>query len=108
MNHKDLETGSFKDLTEQNTHVLLDVRTPEEFFEGHIKGAANINFYKSDFEKKLDALDKKKKYLVYCRSGNRNRQAMFLMRDLGFEEVFNLEKGILSWNEHGFNITKQS
>ena len=106
MNHKDVDTASFKNLFEEDSYVILDVRTPEEFHAGHLKGASNIDFYDSSFESNLDELDKRKKYLVYCRSGNRSRQAMFLMRDLGFEEVYNLENGIISWNDHGFLTEK--
>ncbi len=106
MNHKDVDTQSFKDLFEADAYVLLDVRTPEEYSNGHLKDATNIDFYKETFEDEIDVLDKRKKYLVYCRSGNRSRQAMFLMRDLGFEEVYNLTNGIISWHEHGFHIDK--
>ncbi|MEO8210863.1 MAG: rhodanese-like domain-containing protein [bacterium] len=106
MNHKDVDTPSFKDLFEKDSHVLLDVRTPEEYSEGHLHNSTNINFYKETFEDEIDEMDKRKKYLVYCRSGNRSRQTMFLMRDLGFEEVYNLADGIISWHEHGFEIIK--
>lgn len=106
MNHKDLDTKAFKELIDAEEHFLLDVRTPAEFKAGHLKNASNIDFYHEEFTDKIDLLDKRKKYLVYCRSGNRSRQTMFLMRDLGFEEVFNLDKGIISWNDHGFNIEK--
>lgn len=104
MTHQDVETSSFKNLFEENSFVLLDVRTPEEFDSGHLKGATNINFYNETFQSDIDEFDKRKKYLVYCRSGGRSRQAMFLMRDLGFEEVYNLSGGIISWNEHGYSV----
>jgi len=106
MNHKDIDAASFKEYFEEDTFVLLDVRTDDEFKEGHLKGAKKIDFYNESFEEIIDELDKRKKYLVYCRSGNRSRQAMFLMRDLGFEEVYNLEGGIISWNKRGFNTEK--
>ncbi len=106
MNHKDVDTNSFKNLFEEDSYIIIDVRTAEEYSSGHIKGAANIDFYDQVFEDKIDEFDKRKKYLVYCRSGNRSRQAMFLMRDLGFEEVYNLENGIISWNEHGYQTEK--
>lgn len=104
MNHKDIDTQSFKELFEQDSYVLLDVRTPEEFRAGHIRGAKNVDFYEETFEMDIDTLDKRQKYLVYCRSGNRSKQAMFLMRDLGFEEVYNLAGGIIDWNNKGFNV----
>ncbi|HQY19889.1 MAG TPA: rhodanese-like domain-containing protein [Ignavibacteria bacterium] len=106
MQHKDIDTKSFKELSENDAYVLLDVRTPDEFNSERLKDSINIDFYESDFEDKLDELDKRKKYLIYCRSGNRSRQAMFLMRDLGFEEVNNLSEGIISWVENNFETIK--
>lgn len=93
-------------MIEEDTFVLIDVRTPEEYREGHIKSAVNIDFYKTTFEDDIDVFDKRKRYLVYCRSGSRSRQAMYLMRDLGFEEVYNLSNGIISWNENKFPVER--
>lgn len=104
MNYQDIDTKSFKTLFEEDSYVILDVRTPEEFKAGHLKGAKNVNFYNETFENDIDEFDKRKKYLVYCKSGGRSRQAMFLMRDLGFEEVYNLTGGIMSWYELGYHI----
>lgn len=106
MEHKDIDILNFKKMQEEDSHVLIDVRTPEEFESGHLKGAANINFYNEKFEEDIDGLDKRKKYLIYCKSGGRSRQAMFLMRDLGFEEVYNLTGGITTWNEHNYHTEK--
>ncbi len=84
--------------------TVLDVRTPEEFAEGHLAGAANIDFYGADFADQLDSLDKNQPYFVYCRSGNRSAQTMVIMRDLGFTEVYELQGGILSWFGAGLPI----
>ncbi len=77
--------------------VVLDIRTPQEFQAGHLPGAINIDFYAPDFAQQLDQLDKTKTYLVYCRSGNRSGQALPIMRKLGFQEVYELQGGILAW-----------
>ena len=78
--------------------VIIDVRTPEEVDEGFIPGALNINIYEGQgFLDALDKLDKKSNYYVYCRSGNRSRQACALMNNLGFPNAYNLEGGILEW-----------
>ena len=106
MNHRDLDTTEFKKLFDENSLVLIDVRTEDEFKLGHLKDAAHIDFYKDDFEASLDGLDKRERYLVYCRSGSRSRQTMYLMRDLGFDEVYNLEGGIIAWNDEGHEIHK--
>ncbi|MCK6599511.1 MAG: rhodanese-like domain-containing protein, partial [Bdellovibrionaceae bacterium] len=60
--------------------VILDVRTPDEYLSGHIKGAINIDFYASDFQNQLGKLDKEKDYKVYCRSGNRSSKAVNMMK----------------------------
>jgi rhodanese-related sulfurtransferase len=84
--------------------VTLDVRTPEEFNEVRIAGASNLDFYAADFADRLDSLDKSLPYFVYCRSGNRSGQTLDMMRDLGFEQVYNLDGGIVAWNEAGFPV----
>lgn len=106
MNYKDVHSPTFKELIEKDSFVLIDVRTPEEFSKGHLKNSINIDFYDEAFGDIIDELEKRQKYLVYCHSGNRSRQTMFLMRDLGFEEVYNLAGGIISWSEQGFQIIK--
>lgn len=98
----------FKGIIEQQDPdaVLLDIRTPGEYSEGRIKGARNIDFYASSFETELNALDKTKTYLIYCRSGNRTGQALFLMKKLGFLKVINLENGIVDWEGNAFTLEK--
>ena len=64
--------------------VVLDVRTPEEFSEGHLEGAVLVDFYDADFAEQLAALDPDVPYLVYCRSGNRSGQTLDIMQQLGF------------------------
>jgi len=84
--------------------VILDIRTPEEFAQGFIDGAVNIDFYASDFPSQLDQLDKDAHYIVYCRSGNRSGEAMGTFADLGFEEVTEIDGGIVNWYQAGYPI----
>jgi rhodanese-related sulfurtransferase len=77
--------------------VVIDVRTKEEFDEYHIKGAVLIDIYKPDFSDRINKLEKNKRYIIYCRTGARSKYALELMRNLGFVEVYNLERGILDW-----------
>ena len=81
--------------------IVLDVRTPEEFAEGHLEGAMMIDFYRDDFADQLADLDPEVPYLLYCRSGNRSGQAAIIMDGLGFSDVANIDGGILSWTEAG-------
>lgn len=86
--------------------VVLDVRTPGEFSEGHISGAVNIDFYEPSFGTDLDRLDKDVPYALYCRTGNRSGQALDMMRDLGFTDVRELSGGIVAWLEAGQPIER--
>lgn len=77
---------------------ILDVRTPEEFEEGYIPTAQNIDIRMGQgFLDAIQELDTSVPYYVYCRSGARSGQACQLMDQLGFEKVYNLEGGILDW-----------
>ncbi len=93
------------DLIQENAgnadFVIIDVRTAEEFAEGHIENAVNIDYYASTFESDIHALDKDKVYLIYCRSGNRSGKALDIMEDLGFQEVYDLGGGIVAWINAG-------
>jgi rhodanese-related sulfurtransferase len=84
--------------------VILDVRTPEEFESGHIEGAVNMDYYHPGFQVELGKLDRTRKYLVYCRTGNRSDTAFGFMKEAGFKEVHPLEGGILAWRAAGFPV----
>ncbi len=81
--------------------IVLDVRTPEEFAEGHLEGATMIDFYRDDFADQLAGLDPDAPYLLYCRSGNRSGQAATIMDGLGFSNVANIDGGIVAWTQAG-------
>jgi len=87
------------DLENDNNAVILDVRTLAEVEEGIIPNAIHIDIYKGQgFVDELKELDKTKNYYVYCRSGNRSRQACAIMNQLGFENAFNLMGGFMEWD----------
>jgi len=88
-----------------NNVVIIDVRTPEEFNQEHIQDASNIDFYSDNFKDELNKLDKTGTYVIHCRSGGRSSQALDIMRELGFREVYNMG-GIIQWKEKGFPTTK--
>lgn len=77
--------------------VIMDIRTPAEFAQGHIAGAVNIDFSAPDFYQRISALDKNKEYLVYCRSGNRSGKAMSLFTRAGFTKVYHMHTGFMNW-----------
>jgi rhodanese-related sulfurtransferase len=84
--------------------IILDVRTPLEFKESHLKGAVNENIDASDFETKLAKYPKDKKYLVYCATGGRGRKAVKLMKDFGFNQLYHLTGGIEKWEAQGLPL----
>jgi rhodanese-related sulfurtransferase len=86
--------------------VVLDVRTPSEFADGHVAGAVNIDYRADDFAARLAELDRGKTYLVLCRSGRRSTDALAPLQQLGFEHIYHLDGGILAWTEAGQPLTK--
>lgn len=64
--------------------AVIDVRTPEEWVEGHLEGAVRIGIADADFTEQLETLDKSADYYIYCRSGNRAGQAIDYMKSAGF------------------------
>ncbi|MEZ5246119.1 MAG: rhodanese-like domain-containing protein [Acidimicrobiales bacterium] len=87
--------------------IILDVRTPEEFAEGHLEGARMIDFYLDDFADRIAELDPDVPYLVYCRSGNRSGQTVAIMEELGFSDVADVDGGIMSWLDAGLPTVTQ-
>lgn len=86
---------------------LLDVRTEEEWNEGHLAGAVRVDFRKEGFgEAVARELDEDKPVLIYCRSGNRSGQAAKLMEGLGFKSLFDLKGGIIAWKEAEKEVVK--
>jgi rhodanese-related sulfurtransferase len=79
--------------------VIIDVRTPEEYAGGHIEKAINMDYYSETFADELDQLDKEKTYLIYCRTDQRSGEALDMMAELGFREVYNMLGGIVRWEE---------
>lgn len=88
----------------QSEVVLLDVRTSEEYADGHISGSANIDFKDPAFADKVSLLDKTKEYAVYCAGGVRSAKAAEIMKANGFTKVVTLEGGIKNWKEKGMPV----
>jgi len=94
-----ISNEAFRQAQAGNDVVILDVRTAEEFSEGHIPGSRNIDVLKPDqFKKEIMNLPKDKTYLLYCRSGKRSFTALGLMKENGFGNVKHLKGGISGWD----------
>ena len=79
--------------------ALIDVRTAEEVAGGIIENSINIDWNGPDFKSNVEQLDKSKPVVVYCMSGKRSAAASEYLVEAGFQQVFDLEGGYLSWIE---------
>ena len=98
--------GAAKLLKEDPKVVVLDIRTPKEFAEGHMKGAKNIDFNADDFAASLKKLETDKTYLVHCASGGRSTRSLEQFKKLGFKSVVHLDGGFKGWEKAGQPVEK--
>ena len=107
---RDVNAEEAFSLIEENKNnpdfLIIDDRTPQEYMDGHIQGAINIDFNSGAFNNEISKLDRTKKYLVHCRSGNRSRGAIREMTELGFEQIYHLYEGIIGWSDAGYPLVK--
>ncbi|MDD2797676.1 MAG: thioredoxin domain-containing protein [Bacteroidales bacterium] len=87
---------------------IIDVRTPQEFAQGHIKNARNINVSSEDFGQQISKFDKTKPVFVYCLSGSRSGYAASMMLNSGFKEIYNLAGGMMKWRAANLPETTDS
>ncbi len=106
-NFENTDVKGFAELIDSADVVILDVRTTDEFNEGHIKGAILIDQNKSDFlELVRQLLPKEKTIAIYCRSGRRSANAAERLVKEGYKPV-NLKGGILEWKKENMPVTKE-
>ena len=102
-----LKSPDVKEVLKKNKSiVILDVRTPEEFAAGHLKGAKNIDIKQPDAYSKLDKLNTKTTYLVYCRTNHRSGMAVEYMMQKGFKKVYQMMDGFPGWAANNFDSEK--
>ena len=87
---------------------LIDVRTPEEYSDGHIENSQNIDFKSPTFGEDILVLDKSKPVIVYCKSGKRSGNSSKILMKAGFVKVYDLEGGILEWKEKGLEVVQDT
>ncbi|MEX2549360.1 MAG: rhodanese-like domain-containing protein [Nitriliruptoraceae bacterium] len=92
-------------LEERDDLRVIDVRTPQEFDQGHLDGAELLDIYEAGFRDDVAGLDRDASYVLYCRSGNRSSQAAALMEDLGFAEVYDAG-GLATLAEAGATVVR--
>lgn len=86
--------------------VILDVRTPGEFAQGHVKGALNIDFHQAGSLDQINTMDKNATYLVYCRTRNRSGAVVNSMSQNGFKNIIQMTDGITGWNMNNLPVEK--
>ncbi len=103
----DLSTADFqKKLAVEKNALILDVRTPQEYANGHLQNATTINFFDTDFKEKVNKLDKNKPVYVYCAVGGRSAKATKILQESGFKTVYNLLGGFNGWSAAGLPSVK--
>lgn len=101
-----IDAKTFGELSSSQPGTILDVRTPEEWSEGTIKDAVKMNYHDDNFAEQVEGLDKTAPIYVYCKSGRRSSGAADILKEKGFAKVYNLDGGITSWRENGFEVVK--
>lgn len=77
--------------------IVMDVRTPSEFEEGHVAGAINVDYKADSFRDALAKLDRDAHYLLHCKSGNRSGKSLVIMKELGFKHITHMDGGFDAW-----------
>lgn len=104
-----LNATSFSAKINQTSNAqIIDVRTPGEFTQGHIRNATNINISSNDFQQKAANLNKNKAVFVYCLSGSRSSYASNILSSLGFKEIYNLSGGMMQWRAANLAETSEN
>ena len=86
--------------------VIVDVRTPAEFGQGHLSNARNIDFFGPAFEREAGRLPKDKTILLYCKSGKRSASAAEIVKEAGVKKVLSLTQGLNAWENAGLPVEK--
>jgi len=84
--------------------LIVDVRTPAEYAEGHIAGAVNLPL--QTIEQWYKELPKDKPVYLYCRSGNRSQQAAEFLKKKGFSNIYNEKGGLVDWKKRNYPLVR--
>ena len=106
MNYLSVDVEEFEAAISDTTVQVLDVRTAEEYMEGHIARSINIDVKTDTFEVGANTrLDKSHTVALYCRSGRRSKDAASRLAKCGYK-VIELNGGIISWQEKSMPVVK--
>jgi len=103
-----ISVNEYEKAIQSKSIQLVDVRRPDEFNDGHLKGAIQANWQdQPSFKEAVNKLDKNKPVYVYCKAGVRGDKAADWLTQNGFKEVVNLDGGIQSWTDAGKPLEKK-
>lgn len=98
----------YDQITRLSSATIVDVRTPNEFHQGHLINAINVDWNDENFEQQVAVLDKEKPVFIYCLSGGRSSRAAKKMLELNFKNVIELKGGIIEWRKNEFPEVKET
>ncbi len=104
--YSELSAQQAKELLAKSDLLVLDVRTPGEYYGGHLENALLIPVQQLEARLKEIASHKEKDILIYCRSGNRSTVAAEILTRGGFKNLYNLRRGIIEWEKMGYKTVK--
>jgi len=100
------EIAEFLQSADPAQSAILDLRTPEEFAEGHLEGALNVDFQADDFRSQIEKLDPQLTYVIHCQSGGRSGRAIDDFKSLGFERILHMSDGYSGWTRDDRPVVK--
>jgi rhodanese-related sulfurtransferase len=103
--YKNVTAQEAKTMIDKGDVVVVDVRTPQEFNAGHLKGAVLANVNDPSFESTISKVAKNKSVVVYCARGGRSATASERMTALGYKSVHNMTGGYTAWSAAGLSTT---
>tara|TARA_S200000501_G_C20815556_1_gene740390 strand:- start:391 stop:783 length:393 start_codon:yes stop_codon:yes gene_type:complete len=90
--------------SEYTDHILIDVRSQDEYDLGHIPNALNFDFYSETFQDTILKLQKNKSIILYCRTNNRSIKTAKFMQENGFKDISVIKGGLIEWVKNGNDI----
>jgi len=107
--NNEIDAQQFANKIKDDTQgTILDVRTPEEFAQGHIANAINIDWNNQEFEMQVKKLDHSKPIYIYCLSGGRSHAAAQKLHEIGFKQITELQGGMMKWRSLKLPETTQN
>ena len=101
-----ITAAEMKEISKIEGIQLVDVRTPNEYNEGHLPNALNIDFLDKNFEINIQQLDKTRPVIVYCQRGSRSAKCASQLIANGFVKIYDLDNGFSKWKSSGLEVEK--